>query len=151
MLLGWRCGVEGKDRPREVQMILPIQLRPAGTIFQMISADLLDTQTIELRQVRGVAISRSGNAITQTCRRATMAPHLLNVMEGVLGHVCHAHVGMLPHRALIRQQFPREQLHHGGLAGAIGAHDSHAGVEGALDGHIGHHLASSAGVPEQQT
>ena len=73
--------------------------------------------------------------------------HLLDVMESVLCDVCHAHIGVLPHCALIWQQLACEQLDHCGLARTIGAHDCHSGVEGALQCDIGDDLPVCAWVP----
>ena len=58
------------------------------------------------------------------------------MVEGVLCNIGHAHVGVLPHSALIWQQLSCEQLDHGGFASAVCAHTGHTCVERALQGDI---------------
>ena len=70
------------------------------------------------------------------------------MVEGVLSHVGHAHVGVLPAHALVREQLAGEQLDHGGLASTIGAQDGDAAVEAALDGDPVEDLAGGVGVGE---
>ena len=70
------------------------------------------------------------------------------MVEGVLGHVGHAHVRVLPADAGVGQQLAREQLDHGGLARAVGAQDGDAAVQAALDGDLVQDLAGGVGVGE---
>lgn len=72
---------------------------------------------------------------------------LLHVVEGVLGDIGDAQVGVLPHHTVLGLGLAREQLDDGGLAGAIGAHAGHAGVEAALQRHVVHHVLLHARVP----
>uniref|UniRef100_A0A1J3GZS4 Uncharacterized protein n=2 Tax=Noccaea caerulescens TaxID=107243 RepID=A0A1J3GZS4_NOCCA len=54
---------------------------------------------------------------------------VLNVVEGVLRHVGHPQVGVLPHQAGLGLQLAGQQLDEGGLAGTVGAQHSHARVQ----------------------
>ena len=71
---------------------------------------------------------------------------LLNVVEGVLSHIGHSQVGVLPHCALWGLQLSSEQLDHGGLAGSICANDSHARVQGDSNADALKYLAGCVGV-----
>mmetsp|Transcript_7118 Transcript_7118/g.14402 ORF Transcript_7118/g.14402 Transcript_7118/m.14402 type:complete len:1078 (+) Transcript_7118:324-3557(+) len=61
---------------------------------------------------------------------------LLNVVEGVLRHVRHAGVGVLPHGTLGGVHLAGQQLDHGGLAGTVDADARHAGGQGHLHGDV---------------
>lgn len=71
---------------------------------------------------------------------------LLDVVEGVLGHIGHSQVGVLPHSALCSLQLPGEQLDHGGLASSVCSNDSHARVEGDSNADALKDLAGCVGV-----
>mmetsp|Transcript_5929 Transcript_5929/g.20180 ORF Transcript_5929/g.20180 Transcript_5929/m.20180 type:complete len:1091 (-) Transcript_5929:63-3335(-) len=73
---------------------------------------------------------------------------LLDVVEGVLGHVGDAARGVLPRVAGLGHDLAGEELDHGGLAGAVGADARHARGEGHADGdvHDGGRLVDGVGV-----
>lgn len=71
---------------------------------------------------------------------------LLDVVEGVLSHIGHSQVGVLPHGALCSLQLPSEQLDHGGLAGSVCSNDSHTRVEGDGNADALEDLAGCVGV-----
>mmetsp|Transcript_10622 Transcript_10622/g.30457 ORF Transcript_10622/g.30457 Transcript_10622/m.30457 type:complete len:700 (+) Transcript_10622:293-2392(+) len=58
---------------------------------------------------------------------------LLDVVEGVLGHVGHAQGRVRPAGPLRRLDFTREALDHGGLAGSVRANAAHSAGQGHLD------------------
>ena len=71
---------------------------------------------------------------------------LLDVVEGVLSHIGHTKVGVLPYSALSRLQLSSEQLDHGGLASSICSNDSHTRVEGDSNADALKDLAGRVGV-----
>lgn len=75
---------------------------------------------------------------------------LLNVVEGMLSHIGHSQVGVLPHSALGSLQLSSEQLDHCGLAGSVGSNDSHSGVEGDSNADALKNLACGVGVSAEQ-
>mmetsp|Transcript_71171 Transcript_71171/g.197071 ORF Transcript_71171/g.197071 Transcript_71171/m.197071 type:complete len:1167 (-) Transcript_71171:43-3543(-) len=73
---------------------------------------------------------------------------LLDVVEGVLGHVGDARAGVHPDGALIGRELAREQLDHGRLAGAVDANAGHAGAEGHAHRDVGERGLGVARVGE---
>lgn len=76
---------------------------------------------------------------------------LLDVVEGVLSHIGHSQVRVLPHGALISLQLTGEQLDHCGLASSIGSNHSHSRVEGDSNADALKHLLGCVGVPAKGT
>ena len=75
---------------------------------------------------------------------------LLNMVEGVLSHIGHSQVGVLPHSALIGLQLSSEQLDHCGLASSISSNHSHSRVEGNSNADALKHLAGCVGIPAKK-
>ena len=76
---------------------------------------------------------------------------LLDVVEGMLSHIGHSQVGVLPHSALCSLQLSSKQLDHCGLAGSVCSNDSHSGVEGDSNADALKDLACGVGVSADRT
>ena len=74
--------------------------------------------------------------------------HLLDMVEGVLGDIGDAHVGVLPDSAGGGLCLAGQDLDHGRLAGSIGAKHSHTAVERAEQADVLQRVLLSARVLE---